>query len=432
MFTVLSQARMALEVKRLDLQQDRLLKLWHLMDMRNQELGWARYDSGDVQSLPFMLQVSRHSFGRIFVKASQIPELIAPIIWRRLLGVPKKVVPSVFYHCGMAYLGREQVVWGMAFDPERAEDVCREALAHRCEGKHVCWEHPYKYHATAFKKKAVNPKVPPSCAHHTCRVGLMLLRVGQAHNRDDLIEAGASAAQALLDYHRWHVYDDGTCAMSYYPFTEDEVINTSADAAVLLASLPAGQRTEIMQSRLDGIVKMLAAEQHPDGSWDYCTWRHYETSGGECFIDNHHSAMNVAGLAHVLASGSISPQMHQEAQKTLENGLRFYLEAFYLPDGTGLYFPGRGRRTSVVGYCEGVSALCACLCQPRLISSELAAKAADLLPRILARAMGNFLDPSTGDVASYRFFGRPYYIQSARWGSAPLMQAITDYLNYKF
>jgi hypothetical protein len=43
-------------------------------------------------------------------------------------------------------------------------------------------------------------------------------------------------------------------------------------------------------------------------------------------------------------------------------------------------------------------------------------------------AIEQFVDRRTGDVACYRFFGRPFHIQSARWGSAPLMQAITDYL----
>jgi len=53
------------------LEKNRLLKLWHLMDVRNQELGLARYDYGDVQSHPLILKVSSRLFRRGFVKIFQ-------------------------------------------------------------------------------------------------------------------------------------------------------------------------------------------------------------------------------------------------------------------------------------------------------------------------------------------------------------------------
>ncbi|NLF71262.1 MAG: hypothetical protein GX575_19700 [Candidatus Anammoximicrobium sp.] len=411
----------------LQLDHSDLLKTWELMHARNAALGPARFDFGDIASHPLFLRASRGRWSRLAVKAMRSPELLFPITYRQLLGLSKQVVPSLFYHLGLTCCDRERLPAASPDAVAQTEAAALAALDLRAEAEHVCWKHPYDHHAAAWRTASPDDR-PPSCAHHTGRVGLMLLRVGRAHRRADFVAAGGSAAKALLEYHNWHAYDDGTYTVSYYPSSQDEVINTGADAAVLLAALEADQREPWMQDRLEGLVRMLVAEQHADGSWDYCTRRHYQTFGGQRAIDNHHSAMNLAALARILAWDVLEPELGGEVGECLEKGLRFYLDAFFTADGSGSYFPGGGRPACVVGYCEGVSALCAALSDPRRLSAGLADQADRLLPRILARTIDEFFDPATGDVACERWFGRRYRIQSARWGSAPLMQAITDYL----
>jgi hypothetical protein len=405
-----------------------LLKIWGLMHARNMTLGSARFDFGDIASHPLFLWASRHRWSRWGIKALRTPEIIFPMTYRQVLGISKQVVPSLFYHLGLTYLDREHLPAADSCARKHTEENCRAALEHRAQAEHVCWKHPYDHHAAAWRTGSKDAR-PPSCAHHTGRVGLMLLRVGQAHRRTDFEAAGISSARALLEYHNWHDYDDDTCTVSYYPTSDDEVINTGADAAVLLAAIPPDRRSPSMQVRLDGLVRMLVTEQHDDGAWDYCTRRHYERFGGRRIIDNHHSAMNVAALAHVLASGALEVDLRRAAEDSLERGLRFYLEGFYDEDGLGAYFAGGDRPACVVGYCEGIASMRAALLVCDVLSRGLVARVRRSLPRILARAIREFYDPETGDVACERWFGRRYQIQSARWGSAPLMQAITDYLS---
>lgn len=406
---------------------EQLLTLWGRLDARNRELGYARYDFGDVQSHPVVRRLAAGKAGRLLLKPLQALELASPKLWRRVLGIPKQVVPSLFYHLGMTYTVRGRLSAPPDNIAQSVEEVCRRALELRLDAEHVCWRHPYMHHAGTWRG-GLDPGVPPSCGHHTARVGLMLLYAGETLGQPDLTHAGISAARALLAYHRWNTCSDGSCTVSYYPDTRDEVINTGADAAVLLAAVPGAERTPAMQTSLEGLTRMIVSEQLPDGSWYYCTRRHYENLGGARIIDNHHTAMNLGALTRLVGSGALPPSLAEAARKALDLGVEFYLENLFRPDGRGRHMIGRRRPCGVVGYSEGVSALSAYLDGAGGRSRAAAAKAGKMAPRLLANAIDRFVDRKTGDVACYRFFGRPYHIQSARWGSAPLMQAITDYV----
>jgi hypothetical protein len=173
---------------------------------------------------------------------------------------------------------------------------------------------------------------------------------------------------------------------------------------------------------------MIVAEQQSDGSWYYCTSRYYEETGTKRFIDGHHTAMVLKALAAASTVGCFSQPLQKSIEQSLESGVRFYVHHLLRPDGKALYFPDSTREAGVVGYTEGISALGACLQSPSLAGTALVDRLHELVPRMMKNAVDNFLDRKTFDVACCRFLGRPYQIQSARWGSAPLMHAITDFL----
>ena len=402
-----------------------LVKLWNHLEARNQFLGPARYDWGDLRSHPLIWWLGKKRAGLFAIKILQGFELIAPILWRRVLGVQRTVVPSLYYHLGLAYLSREIVIKEIEHDV--TDKACSDVLALRLDAPHICWMHPYKHHGGQIRDFHHHNDVPASCAHHTARIGCMLLRVGTKHGKADFVEAGVSTANAIIAYHNVRSYNDGTCTISYYPHTDDEVINTGADAAVLFAYVPKHKRSQMMIEYCNGLVRMIVDEQKPDGSWDYCTRRHYDKTGDTPSIDNHHSAMNLGALGNILRTSILSDDIAADARKVLTKGMDFYLENLFLPDGTGLYEPNRRRETGVVGYSEGMSAICTALTYPPLLPEQTHLKALEMLPKLMNKAL-DFVIPRTGDVACYRFFGRLNNIQSARWGSVPLMQAIMEYL----
>jgi hypothetical protein len=403
-----------------------LLEYWRQMDRRNRVLGLKRYDYGDVHSHPLMQTIARMPMAPLIVRFAQIPEWCAPILWRKALGIRRQLVPSVFYHLGMSYLAMTKLKAGTRKDSTIA--VADEAIATRATAEHLCWEHPYRHHAQTLKKSSRSVDWPQSCAHHTSRIGQMLLAIGTELDRPDLQHAGISTARALLQYHFWQWYGDGTCTISYYPDTRDEVINTAADVVTLFLSIPKTYRTDELQSALDGLINMIVAEQQPDGSWYYCTSRYYDQTGAKRFIDGHHTAMVLKALATASTVGGFNQRLHKSIEQSLESGVGFYVHHLLRPEGKALYFPDSTREAGVVGYTEGISALCACLQSPALAGTANFDRLYELVPKLMKNAVDTFLDRTTYDVACCRFLGRPYQIQSARWGSAPLMHAITDFL----
>lgn len=403
--------------------------MWKLLDDRNRELGLTRYDYGDVNSSSFMCALSQRPYVRSLYKPLKVPEHLFPVLWRKLLRVPKTIVPSVYYHIGLAYLDGEKV--SLEVSETDTHSICDCAInAGIQDAEHLCWRHPYRHHGGTWKNNRVSRQVPPSCAHHTGRVGIMLLTVGIEHGNYKYIEAGVSASKALLSYHNWQLFDVGTCAISYYPNTIDEVINTAADVALLMALVPYDYKTEEMRSRIDCLLKMICTEQNDDGSWYYCTRNHYRVHGGVRYIDNHHTAMNIAALAQIAGLKVLGGNIEAKVIQTIEAGVTYYLDNFISECGDGYYYPKSRRDAGVVGHAEGVSALLKILILGEKINAGVRHRIESVLPLLLERAISKYVDYKTGDVACYKNYGRKYQIASARWGSAPLMQAISAYLKY--
>jgi hypothetical protein len=407
-----------------------LVNVWAALNQRNLELGLSRFDYGDVNSSMLMLTLSRSKYTKVLYKLFKIPEFLFPVLWRKLLGIPKSIVPSVYYHLGQTYLEGEKIIPGVAKDA--ADFICNDAINAGIKGSmYLCWEHPYKHHAGEWKDDIEIPVLPLSCAHHTARIGIMLLNVGKAHSNEDYIRYGVSSANALLNYHNWSFYDNGSCGVSYYPHTNDEVINTGADTALLLAKLPECNQTSEIKDKLTGLIKMICSEQNIDGSWFYCTQNHYKRNGGIMYIDNHHTSMNIAALAQIIRLKVLDNDSVIMAKQSLNIGVRYFLDNLVSEHGDCYYFPGGSKRDAgSVGYSEAISALVHTLSIEKYFVALPRERIKKLLPKLIDKLIEKYVDHNTGDVACYVNYGRKYNISSARWGSLPLMQSISEYLNY--
>jgi hypothetical protein len=401
-----------------------LLSTWHRVDARNRQLGWMRYDPGDVDDHPWLSAVPTPYVRRFARNAMRVADLIAPISMHSLLRVQRTVVPTAFYHVGMAYLMREQISSpDFHWSKGEVEAVCSEALARRLNAEHMCWSHPYRHHAKGWREG--NPSsAPPSCAHHTARLGLLLLEVGLAHNNPELISAGVSAARALNEYHRWREYPDGTTTVSYYPNTDDETINTCADVAALLSLVPLDRDFPKRQERLFGLVQMILNEQQADGSWTYCTARHYQEHSDKPYVDNHHSAQVLQALARIYATRSLTGTIESEICTSIRRGIGYYCNAFIRADGSSSYFPKGKRDTEIVGYTEGLAAIAWSFRSAAVSPDESLGRRLLHEAECLLKSSLRFLDSQTHDVASAQRFHMLYKIKSLRWGSGPLLEGI--------
>lgn len=147
-------------------------------------------------------------------------------------------------------------------------------------GDALCWEHPFGAHGQQYKSKSQQGgQIPDSCAHNTIRLGMLLQSAGRALPEPSYAEAAGRVMAALMQLHRWRSYPGGGQTMSYYPLSDDEIINISVETAKFLATVPGPERSPEMNERILGAVRMAMAEQREDGCWNYNTRRHAESYG---------------------------------------------------------------------------------------------------------------------------------------------------------
>jgi hypothetical protein len=399
------------------------------MDARVWELGLERFDPNDVLSHPLFMAFGSGR-GRYLAYPLRMWELHAPMLWRRFLRIRPALVPTTIFHLGMAHLHLGGIAGADVED--RLEQLCERALATRLPGDLAAWGHPYDAHGAVYRERGATPSapdVPPSCAHHTGRLGMLLLRAGLSRGRSAWVAAARSAADALLRYHNWHDEEDGTSTVSYYPDTDDEVLNTAAEVALLLAAVGAGPDPHPEAAdRATRLVRMLIREQREDGGWTYTTRRHDEAAGQASDTDNHHNAMILASLSELLSEGLLEAEEAAGVRAAVDRGLSYYLDTFCTPGGFSRELSGTDREAPVAGYAEGVRAMLAVL-------AALGSERDSATPRIeaqvvagLRHALDRFYDPETGDVASFRLYGATYRIRSIRWGAGLLMEATAEAL----
>lgn len=409
---------------------DDLLNCLARMDTRVAELGLARFDPSDALSHGVFMRRQSGNRNLNGYNVLRICELFAPMLTRRVLRIQPLVVPTTYYHLGMTYLNwhaldnshREEL-------PRKCHETCHQALAIRAEGEYFAWQHPYPMHKGDWVCEELrDDSVPDSCAHHTTRLGLLLLQVGLEFNKRDYLLAAQSAANALVHYHQWHEHEDGTVTVSYYPDTDDETINTGAEAAALFSTLPAELRTPRHTFLARGLVQMLIREQGAHGEWRYTTQRYERATrhGGD--PDNHHTAMNLGSLATVLTGNVLDAEERHSASETLRRGVRFYLNSFVRDSGFSVHCLNTGREAEIAGYCEGIVALSTIQDLASFQDAELKKRISQLLPRMVGHAYKSYYDRKTADVACFHRFGKTYQVRSLRWGAALLMDATAAFL----
>lgn len=407
---------------------EQLLYLIETLHRRNRHLGLERYDDGDVLSHPLYFHIAQEAPSAVR-RLLRIPEMLAPLLWREVLGVEKRLIPTALYHLGMTWLVLEKAdLAGEVGGNTGSVDYAERALGLRLDSDLSCWGHPYRHHGHQWKRTELDrgPAIPASsCAHHNARLGILFATLAAERDLDRYRRVALDVARALIYYHNWSRYADGTCSVSYYPTTRDEVINTGAEVALLFSALPSEMRSAKMQDYLEGLVRTIIREQNADGSWFYCTARHYQKHGGRKVIDNHHTAMILAALAHLHREPSLSSTLTGRLRAALRAGTRYYLRHLVDSKGRGRAFPDVRREAPLAGYGEGILALGTLNERAsEVVGERLASRACERLDRMLGRVIQRFVDDRTGDTATAHFLGKPVHLRSIRLGSGLVLECL--------
>lgn len=256
------------------------------------------------------------------------------------------------------------------------------------------WGYNFPWPGRSFYCPAGTPTVVG-----TAFIGQALLMAWQATGNPRWLEGAGQAAEFVHHGLPESARDaQGTCA-AYTPIDRARISNANMlGAALLLAAGTAAGDTALLatgRSRMDYSL----ARQQPDGSW------HYGEDGNQTWIDSFHTGYNLLALEQGFRLTG-EPRW----RTGLEQGLAFYLDHFFEPDGTVKYYHNRRGPLDPHAFAHALLTL------KSLDSMDT--RCGDLRPRVLARLEELFRRAD----GSYSFWitenGRRVNIPYMRWVQA--------------
>jgi hypothetical protein len=264
---------------------------------------------------------------------------------RRWLGVAKGENSK-----GLALLVRALLcayrATGQAIYRRDAEELLERLWALRSPGygEKMCWGYNFDWQSRAFFVPRQTPSVvcttfvaqawldhyelfqeesSRQVALAACQFLLTDLRRTPLNNNNlPLSTTAANQRQPLSEADLQNAF-----CFSYTPIDDTQVHNINLLAAELLARTSrVAQDVALLPPALDA-ARFTVAHQQPNGAWPYGLAQNQQ------WCDNFHTGFNLVSLANIIADA----RWHA-AQPALQIGLQYYLDHFFLADGTPKYY----------------------------------------------------------------------------------------------
>jgi len=168
---------------------------------------------------------------------------------------------------------------------------------------------------------------------------------------------------------------EGQLCLQYIPGSATKIYNASALGAALLQRLNAIRPERELDSVAGQAVRFVLSRQRADGAWEY------GEDANLSWIDNFHSAYVLQAL-HEYA-GFANDSGPDEA---IRRGLEFYLDHFFLDDGTPRYYADNTYPIDIQCAAGSIVALCAL--------SGLDSRCLPLAEKVATWTMANMRSPS--------------------------------------
>lgn len=281
--------------------------------------GWC-YDTYDVRVGPvylFLAQRRDRRSARYLLFGLYALELLAPLWYRKLRGIPKTWDPM-----GNSYrVGVELTLFRSDGQPARLEKAraILDEIQKRAVGNPGQRGFALGFPCITGSNKLWKTTVP--VAHYTVRVARKLLLWESIVNDSRYMGLLAENIEFLLQELPW-VTRDGCLGVAYTPEDPLHVINIWADVASLLAAYDRQVGDPRCHERVLGLTKSVIAHQSADGSFPY--YARWENKLGE--EDNTHTAMVLGALADVALC---YPEIRVSVCAALEIGVPCWIEMFF-------------------------------------------------------------------------------------------------------
>lgn len=185
----------------------------------------------------------------------------------------------------------------------------------------ACWGYNFDWQNRAF----FLPKGTPTVVATSFAARALMDAYDITKNEFYLDTAISSCQFILQDLNRTEKKDG--FIFSYSPFDHTRVYNASLLGSYLLARANSYKLIQDISEAIDNSIKPCLSAQKSDGAWEY----------GELpiqnWVDSFHTGYNLECLNGILLYTN-----NQSVKPHIELGLKYYLNNFFLPDGTPKYY----------------------------------------------------------------------------------------------
>ncbi len=216
-----------------------------------------------------------------------------------------------------------------------------------------------------------------------------------------------------------YITDDKLC-FSYIPHYQNYVHNLNLFVADFLIKVGIEVNNQEWISLGNKAVNYTLADQHSNGAFDY----NGPPEKPQNFIDNYHTGF----VLRMLGSCYYYTQ-RDDIKNALKKGITYYLDNFFLEDGTPKLKPDQTYRVDIHSAAEAVNCL--------IVLSSYHKKAWPQAEKVLSWTFTNLLDVENGDfyygLLKSRFTGKVFKseIKYLRWSQAWMLRALARYQLYK-
>lgn len=281
--------------------------------------GYDCYDALNSPVLSFL------SFNDKRLRIAYIQALkILPLNLRPLLLVPKGFNPKGI---GLI-LSATSNLWKTTGDKNYLKKLeFLTTLLSQCSSKGYsgnCWGYNFDWQSRVF----FVPKYTPTIVN-TSYVGHAFLDAFTATKNEEYLRKARSACDFILkDLNR--SYEDDTLCFSYTPIDRLQVHNANILGGGLLARVFSFTGEEELRDTAKRSVAYVMRHQNADGSW------YYAETNIQKWIDSFHTGFVLESLKHYI-DGTGDRGFHLN----LKTGFDFFINHFFLEDGTPKYFHDR-------------------------------------------------------------------------------------------
>lgn len=247
---------------------------------------------------------------------------ISPINLRRLLGINKDFNPKGL---GLFLIGYCNLYKN---DPKpehlkKIEFLASKIIALQTKGyTGACWGYNFDWQARAF----FQPKYTPTVVA-TSFITEALLEAFEITKNIDYLNISISASKFVLNDLNRSYNEDGDFTFSYSPLDNTQVYNAGLLGAKLLSLTYKYTKDQTLLDVARKVVTYVCKKQNEDGSWAYGSLPFHQ------WIDNFHTGYN---LECMYIYQEISEDI--SFQKSIEKGLKYYLETFFTEEGKSKYY----------------------------------------------------------------------------------------------